>query len=150
MLLLADEDDVEVPDSQEGRERITRLEERVESNRRQIEVFGPLPLQMGLVQRGQEELREDLRELSREMDERFDRQEQHRQAWQEKFERSITLQIGECSNRIAQMAEVLKHRDEVDTRGRTEKAIARWGTLGVLGAALLAAGASILNTIIGG
>lgn len=148
------------PESSEGRERIVRLEERVDSNKRQIEMLGPLPLQMGLVQRGQEELRDDLAHLRADMDRRFERDSAERREWQQEFERSMGNRFATCSNEIAQVAQRFDKWVTVEERRRetekaviaqsgTERLVAKYGRQATLGAAVIAAGAAILNNFIG-
>jgi hypothetical protein len=113
-LVFAEADRV-TPESSEGRERITRLEERVESNKRQIEMLGPLPLQVGLVQRGQEDLREDLHDFERRMEVRLER-----------FERSVQAQVSACADQISQMQ---KGGAEAKTSDKASRR-AMWGLVG--------------------
>ena len=149
-----------VPESSEGRERITRLEERVDSNRRQIEMLGPLPLQVGLVQRGQEELRDDLAQLRRDMEVRFDRDGRERRDWEERFERSVGNQFATCSGEIAKVAgrfdkwvadEERRRREDTqaEAQSATERFVAKYGLRATIGAAVIAAIASVANNFIG-
>src|SRR4051812_25718424 len=103
------------PESSEGRERIARMEVQIDANRRQIETLAPLALQVGLVQRGQEELRDDMKELRQDMDARFDRQE-----------RSMSNQFAACSSEIARVAKALEARDERIVTDKTSRR-AMWG-----------------------
>jgi hypothetical protein len=106
------------PESSEGRERITRLEERVESNKRQIEMLGPLPLQVGLVQRGQEDLREDLHDFERRMEVRLER-----------FERSVQGQVSACADQISQMRQGVAEEKTEKTSDKASRR-AMWGLVG--------------------
>lgn len=103
------------PESSEGRERIARMEVQIDSNRRQIETLAPLALQVGLIQRSQEDLRDDMRELRQDIDQRFDRQE-----------RSIGNQFAACSQEIARVAQALESRDERIVTDKTSRR-AMWG-----------------------
>lgn len=103
------------PESSEGRERIARMEVQIDSNRRQIETLAPLALQVGLIQRSQEDLRDDMRELRQDIDQRFDRQE-----------RSIGNQFAACSQEIARVAQALESRDERVVTDKTSRR-AMWG-----------------------
>ncbi len=117
------------PESGEGRERITRLEERVESNRRQIEMLGPLPLQVGLVQRGQDELREDMAQLRHDIDARFKSYVESQTEWQQAFSRSVESQLTHCSNEIAQVSQRFDEQKKDKKDDQTSRR-AMWGLLG--------------------
>jgi hypothetical protein len=155
---LVEDDPTVAPDSPES--RIARSEERIESNRRQIEMLGPLPLQVGLVQRGQEELRDDLAQMRADMDRRFEKEAASRQEWQERFERSMGNRFATCSNEIAQVAErfdrfvtaeeARREREKtIVAQSSTERLVARYGRQATLGAAVIAAVAAILNNFLG-
>jgi hypothetical protein len=148
---------VMTPDSTDGRERITRLEERVESNRRQIEMLGPLPLQVGLVQRGQDELREDMAELRHDIDDRFKSFVTTQVEWQQAFSRSVDGQLGHCSNEIAKVAksfeEELARREkdrDIKEQSATQKFVARYGLVTGLVVVLISSLTSIGLAIFGG
>jgi hypothetical protein len=148
---------VMTPDSTDGRERITRLEERVESNRRQIEMLGPLPLQVGLVQRGQDELREDMAELRHDIDDRFKSFVTTQVEWQQQFSRSVDGQLGHCSNEIAKVAksfeEELARREkdrEIKEQSATQRFVARYGLVTGLVVVLISSLTSIGLAIFGG
>src|SRR4051794_28912985 len=98
------------PESFEGRERIARLESQVDSNRRQIDTLAPLVLQVGLVQRSQDDLREDVKDLRRDMEVGFDRQE-----------RSIGNQFAACSQEIARVAKALETKEEQQATNQTSR-----------------------------
>jgi chromosome segregation ATPase len=106
------------PESFEGRERIARLESQVDSNRRQIDTLAPLVLQVGLVQRSQDDLREDLRDLRKDMEVGFDRQE-----------RSIGNQFAACSQEIARVAAALETKEAQQATNQTSRR-AMWGLIG--------------------
>lgn len=154
-----------MPESSEGRERISRLEERVDSNRRQIEMLGPLPLQVGLIQRGQDDLREDMAELRHEIDARFTRQATRQEKWQEEFQRSISNQFAACSAEISKVAETMrKHheesakRRELEREKREEEAgqtslqriVARYGLITGLTVVLISSITSLVIAFFGG
>jgi hypothetical protein len=161
------------PESSEGRERITRLEERVGANSRQIATLGALPLQVERVQWKVDELGEDLRKYEREADSRFDKFEARQDDRDERILRSVSQQIASCSDQIAKVAETQKaaleslrelqtaERDrsqreaddraenEREAKSATERAIAKYGQRATLGAAVIAAGAAIFNNFFG-
>ena len=146
---------VMAPDSSEGRERLSRIEERVDANRRQIEVFGPLPLAVALVQRAQEEFRDDLKEFRADVDRRF-----------EKTEKSMADQnmalldvVNKCGTKIGEVGKALEEYREQERKRREEEAktirvektqdvVSKRTLYGVLGAAGLASLAALLTPII--
>jgi len=154
-----------MPESFEGRERISRLEERVDSNRRQIEMLGPLPLQVGLIQRGQDDLREDMAELRRDIDARFQRQEGRQQKWEEELRRSIGNQFATCQSEIAKIADTMREhheasakRRELEREKREEEAgqtslqriVARYGLITGLTVVLISSITSLIIAFFGG
>ena len=124
MCAILTENDVMTPESSEGRERITRLEERVESNRRQIEMLGPLPLQVGLVQRGQDDLRDDLHQFEKRIDERF-----------EKFEQSMQKQVLTCVEEIGRLSRDREQEKKDERADRSTDKTSRRAMWGLIGAA---------------
>jgi predicted nucleic acid-binding Zn-ribbon protein len=128
---------VMTPDSSEGRERITRLEERVESNRRQIEMLGPLPLQVGLVQRGQDELREDMAQLRRDT-----------QEWQKDFSRQVKSDLIHCSNEIAKVAKSFENSRAEATVDRRDDRTSRRAMWALLGAAAITGILTLAATLV--
>jgi len=143
------------PDSSEGRERLSRIEERVDANRRQIEVFGPLPLAVALVQRAQEEFRDDLREFRVDVDRRFEKTEQSM------ANQNIALLDGlnACSSKIGDVGKALEDYREAERKRREEEAktirvektqdvVSQRTLYGILGAAGIAALAAIVAPIL--
>lgn len=158
------------PDSSEGRERITRLESRLEDVRSDVErnerTFGPLPLAVERLQWTIDAINARLDKHDREDEERFEKltrsfenqlincrtavndvaTEQKRQsevflAWQEKERQRREAERKE--------AEELRRQEEKDAQtSKTEKFIAKYGLVGVLGAAVITAAATILNTVL--
>jgi septal ring factor EnvC (AmiA/AmiB activator) len=132
------------PDSFEGRERIARMEIQIDSNRRQIEMLGALPLQVGVIQERLDSLRAQLHEAERERDERLDRHERKVDEALERMATSFSNQIASCSDRIAQATEAqqkwqdeeLKRRESAATETKKDKSSdkmsrrAMWGLIG--------------------
>jgi len=139
-----------VPDSQEGRERITRLEERVESNRRQIEVFGPLPLEVALIRKAQEDARDDLRELMKEVDERFDREREDRREWQKEFVRDIGQRIGTCAAEIGRLSAAFEEDRKAQRQTKVQEWTTRYGARVAIAAVLISSLTSIGIALFGG
>lgn len=165
------------PESSEGRERITRVEERVESNRRQIETFAPLVRQVERVQWQLDELTDDFKQFRSDLREQRAADGKSRAEELLDLRRSVSDQIlvvtdglKGCSNKITELAEAQRawqeservrrerdreRRDEqqredekLEAQTTTEKFIARYGLRATIGAALIAAIASILNTVL--
>lgn len=109
------------PESSEGRERITRLEERVDSNRRQIEMLGPLPRAVERVQWNLDELAGDFKEFRVDYAARQARHEQKVDDTLERLAQSFSGQIASCSDRIAKMSEAQQAWQEAE-RERRENA----------------------------
>jgi small-conductance mechanosensitive channel len=165
------------PESSEGRERITRLEERVDSNRRQIETFAPLVRQVERVEWRLDELADDFKQFRGDLREQREADGRHRTEELSDLRRSVSDQIlvvtdglKGCSNKITELAEaqqawqeserVRRERErerreeqkredaKIEAQTATEKFIARYGLRATIGAALVAAAASILNTVL--
>lgn len=154
------------PDSSEGRERLTRLEERVSSNYRQIEALGPLVKDVARIQWNLDEVMSDLRELRSDM--RTARVEEKKERGDEihDLRRSLSDQIlviadglKGCSTKIGEVADEQRawqkaERERRDNEARailderTQDTISKRTLYGVLGAAALAALAAILAPII--
>jgi uncharacterized protein YukE len=139
---------VMTPESSEGRERIVRLEERVESNRRQIEMLGPLPLQVGLVQRGQDELREDMAQLRHDIDARFKSYVESQTEWQQQFTRSVDSQLAQCSNEIAKVAKSFENSRAEATVDRRDDRTSRRAMWALLGAAAITGILTLAATLV--
>jgi hypothetical protein len=146
--------DVVSPDSSEGRERLSRIEERVDANRRQIEVFGPLPLAVALVQRAQEEFRDDLKEFRADVDRRFEKTEKS----MVDQNRALLDQVSKCGTKISEVGKALEEYREAERKRREEDAktirvertqdvVSKRTLYGVLGAAGLASLAALLTPI---
>lgn len=158
------------PDSSEGRERLSRLEERVESNRRHIErndmTFGPLPLSVALVQQAQEEFRQDLRDFRDAINTRFrevdkQRKEDNEELRKRMADQNLALldQVTSCGKKIADVAETMRKHHEAEARRqeeeaktvrveRTQDVVSRRTLYGVLGAAALASLAALLTPVL--
>jgi gamma-glutamylcysteine synthetase len=158
------------PESSEGRERLSRLEERVESNRRHIErnelTFGPLPLSVALVQQAQDEFRQDLRDFRDSISARFrevdnQRKEDNADLKKRMADQNLALldQVQACSRKIGDVAETVRKHHEAEAKRQEEEAktvrvektqdvISRRTLYGVLGAAGLASIAALLTPII--
>ena len=104
-----------MPDSSEGRERITRLEERVDENRHQIRALGSLPLAMELTRRDLSELKEDMQKFEARMEARFDRDLG-----------SVQERVSACADEIGK----LRREDREDRTQTTSSRRAMWGLLG--------------------
>jgi chromosome segregation ATPase len=133
---MALEDDVTVaPESEQGRERITRLEERVQSNTRQIHTFGPLPMQVERIQWGLDELKQDIKDRDSKVDARFDRHEQVIDAKLEDLARSFAGQISTCSDRIAKISDHLEAEAKTKREEKSSDKTSRRAMWGLIGAA---------------
>lgn len=159
------------PETSEGRERLSRLEERVESNRRHIErnerEFGPLPLSMALVQQAQEEFRQDLKEFREGINARFrevdqQRREDNAELTKRMADQNLALldQVQACGKKIGDVAETMRKHHEAEAKRleeeaktvrieKTQDVVSRRTLYGILGAAGLAAVAAILAPILG-
>jgi len=142
------------------------MEVEIASNRRQIEMFGPLPLQVALIQKGLDDLANDLARYETAQDKRFERFEHQVQEDLEALARSFSGQHAACMSEIAKVTETMRahhlaeheRREKIEQqaredakdaeRSRLEKWIAKYGLVGILGAAAITAAATIINTLI--
>lgn len=165
-LALASYPSAMTPDSIES--RVARSEERIASNLRQIEMLASLPLQVGVIQERLDSLRHDMHEAERDRNARFERVEAQHEASMERLARSFENQITACSNAIARVAETqashardAREWQEAERERREEEAklakssktqvlVARYGMVGGLAVALIAAIASIVVAFFGG
>jgi hypothetical protein len=157
---------VMTPDTGEGRERLSRLEERVDSNRRQIDTLAPLVRDVGRLQWGLDDLANDLKQFRDDM--RAQRLEDEKKLNNElhSLRRSVSDQIlvvtdglKSCSNKIGDLAESQRKHHEAEQRRREEEAktvrveksqdvVSRRTLYGILGAAGIAALAAIVAPIL--
>lgn len=151
------------PDSDAS--RISRLEERVDSNRRQIEMFGPLPLQVGLVQKGLEDLAEDLKAARRDEARRFERFERDVDERIDKFEarqekqfdaavRSFENQVLACKGSVDAIATSFKEWQDKQTDRKDQSTLARlsarYGAVTALMVVLISSITSLVIAFFGG
>jgi len=99
------------PESYEGRERLSRLEERVDSNRRQIDTLAPLVRDVGRLQWGLDDLANDLKQFRDDMRDQRIEDEKKRADEIHGLRRSVSDQIlvvtdglKNCSDKIGQLA----------------------------------------------
>lgn len=139
------------PESSEGRERITRVEERVDANRRQIETFAPLVRQVERVQWNLDELTEDFKQFRTDLREQRAEDGKKRADELHDLRRSMSDQIlvvtdglKSCSKKINEIADAQQdwqeaERDRREGVAETEKAEktsdkmsrrAMWGLIG--------------------
>jgi len=154
------------PDTPEGRERITRLEERVDSNRRQIDTLAPLMRDVGRLQWGLDELAEDLKQFRQDVREQRIEDDRKRADEMHSLRRSVSDQIlvvtdglKSCSNKISEVADVQRKHHEAEQRRRekeektvriekSQDVVSRRTLYGILGAAGIAALAAIVAPIL--
>lgn len=178
MCAILHENDVMSPESSEGRERITRLEERmdatrqrlderIEANKRQIDTLMPLSLQVGVMTERLDSLRTDLHDREREFEDRLDKHERrtgealerHRVEIGKSLEsvaRSFENQITHCSNEIGKVAEVIaeerrqrEKRAEQNEQSKTQRVVAKYGLATGLTVAIVAGLFSIITNLLG-
>lgn len=163
MCALAAGGEVVAPDSTEGRERIARMEGKIEDVERQIgrneRTFGPLPLQVALIQKGLDDLTSDLRQMEAAQDKRFERFERKVEDDLETLARSFSGQFAACSSEIAKVADTMRehHRAEQERRQeeaktvrveRTQDVVSRRTLYGILGASAIGALGVILTPLL--
>jgi DNA repair ATPase RecN len=158
------------PESYEGRERLSRLEERVDSNRRQIDTLAPLVRDVGRLQWGLDDLANDLKQFRDDMRDQRIEDEKKRADEIHGLRRSVSDQIlvvtdglKNCSDKIGQLADSQRKHHEAEQRRREEEqktiraekgqdVVSRRTLYGILGAAGIAAlaaiAAPILNAIL--
>ena len=157
---------VMTPDSSEGRERMARLEVQVDANRRQIETFAPLVLQVERVQWGLDELASDLKQFREDAREQRAADDKKRADELHDLRRGLSDQIlviadglKGCSTKIGEVADAQRAWQESERQRRddeskaekverTQDVISRRALYGVLGAAALAACAAIIAPIL--
>jgi DNA repair ATPase RecN len=155
-----------MPDSPEGRERIGRIEERVENNRRQIDTLAPLVRDVGRLQWGLDELASDLKQFRLDVREQRTTDKQDRAAELEELRRGVSSQIlvvtdglKGCSDKIGALSDMHRkhHADEMQRRADESKATREAGTqdllsrralYGILAASAIGAIGVILTPII--
>jgi DNA repair ATPase RecN len=159
------------PDTPEGLQRLSRLEERVDSNRRQIDTLAPLVRDVGRLQWGLDDLANDLKELRDDMRAQRLEDEKKRNDELHDLRRSVSQQIlvvtdglKGCSDKITEVADTQRKHHEAEQRRREEEqktvrveksqdVVSRRTLYGILGAAGIAAIAAIvapiLNAILG-
>jgi chromosome segregation ATPase len=148
-----------VPDSLDGRERIIRLEERVDGNRRQLETLAPLATQFAVLQTSLEDLSGDLERardesaqqmrdlhadfvhaLTRDradMEARIARAIERGDKRFDELSRSLQNQVLDCSNRVATIQEAMQADRKELVTARRNLNVALIGAIAVVAAALI-------------
>lgn len=156
------------PESPEGRERLVRAEERIESNRRQIDALAPLIKDVGLLQWNLSELAGDLKEFRQDMREQRAEDQKKRADEIHELRRSMSDQIlviadglKTCSTQVKEVADAQRAWQEAERDRReaervkreenaTQRAIAKYAPTATLIVGLLAFLGIIIQTLFGG
>lgn len=125
-----------VPDSDSS--RLARLEQRVNDHDTMIRTVAPLSTQQAVLNAEVAHIRDDLREVGSDVDGLV-------KEMRDRFHRLADDQQKRDESRVAED----QRRDEAEAAGRRQLRVALYGLIGVLGAALIAALATILVALAG-